>query len=246
MIKLGGCGFWYHEAYGFSSSATGPRWLDDRERRQLVRYLCGCLWRTPRWQGEVNEHGETWSVGQHSVLVAALCGRLALARGLDLDTARLAVRVGAAHDLGEALGLGDIAAPWLRLDERLRRWAADHQRAAYALVGVDDGGRGPLEVSPYTEHDEGDERPALVRDADRVAAALERRLHFGDASHDMEHRTADAVLEELHLRPTAWHEIVEPASVADWLLLLRPGHDLDVKVLGQRMIDCGDPVAPRR
>lgn len=251
-IKLGRTGYWYGDDQGFASglheNPTGGAWvfrfvpLTDDDRGPLLRYLVRCLFGLNRWQGEANDDGERWSVGHHSLLVAALAGRLALVRGWSADDVRLAVRLGAVHDLGEALGLGDIAAPWLRADWRLAGGMCRlHQRHAAALAGLDD------KDAQFDAH------ASLVKDADHLAAALERRYFFGDVARDMESPDAGALIEEADFRYSgAYRSLLltdDEIDDVDSLLALILGERSirqPVVVLGETMLnEAGSPLKIR-
>lgn len=234
MIKLGRTPYWFtgdRFLAGGNPASSPHRDLTDEDREPLLRYLCTCAFGLNRWQGEENEHGHRWSVGDHSILVAALAGRLAILRGLDADEVALAVRLGAVHDLGETLGLGDIAAPWLRSARGgdLRDWCEEHQAH---VLGLTDHWGGP---SP------------IIKDADHLAAALERRYFFGDTSGDMEHPDAQRLIDEVFQYGDDGEFPLVDAHV-DWsfihLDLVQGNPRGDVYVLGDRMIRDGKAVAP--
>ena len=242
MIKLGKTPYWFD---GFNFWARDRLLPHEKERviyaddhEPILRHLCRLAFGLNRWQGEPNDDGEHWSVADHSILVAALAGRLALLRGLDAAAVALAVRGGAVHDLGETLGLGDPAAPWLRgagsVAVALRVGCARHQAAVDHLAGLHS-------IVP----------DILVGDADRLAAALERRIFFGDDSRDMEHPDAERLIAEIwgsmpqktadnfliHIQATA-------RTKADALLDLVLGRSgTSVKVRGIPMLADGKAVA---
>lgn len=238
MIKLGRTPYWFtgdRFLAGGNPASSPHRDLTDEDREPLLRYLCTCAFGLNRWQGEENEHGHRWSVGDHSILVAALAGRLAILRGLDADEVALAVRLGAVHDLGETLGLGDIAAPWLRSAGLgwlyLREQCMLHQAHAEAVAGL-----GTTSIGL-----------ALIKDADHLAAALERRYFFGDTSGDMEHPDAQRLIDEVFQYGDDGEFPLVDAHV-DWsfihLDLVQGNPRGDVYVLGDRMIRDGKAVAP--
>lgn len=234
MIKLGRTNYWFTGERFFFGDREKQRDLTYEDREPLLRYLCSCAFGLNRWQGEANDFRQRWSVGEHSILVAALAGRLAILRGLDADAVAKAVRLGAIHDLGETLGLGDIAAPWLRSARGgdLRDWCEEHQ--AHALRLTDHWG-GP---SP------------IIKDADHLAAALERRIFFGDFTGDMEHPDVPRLVVEVFGR-WSWddidnegHDLVYPYTSEALLDLILGGDDENVYVLGDIMIDRGKAVVP--
>ena len=239
MIKLGKTPYWF-DGYNFTARDRllpheKERVIYSDDHEPILRHLCRLAFGLNRWQGEPNDDGEHWSVADHSILVAALAGRLALLRGLDAADVALAVRGGAVRDLGETLGLGDQAAPWLRGDGpvavALRLGCARHQAAVDRLAGLHG-------VMP----------DILVGDADRLAAALERRYFFGDDSRDMEAKDAEKLLAEIwgsSLQTCLLHIQAEARVKADVLLGLilgRPG--TSEKVLGIPMLADGKAVAP--
>lgn len=228
MIKLGRTGYWFDGLKFLFGDREKNRLITDEDRRPLLAYLCACADRLPRWQGEENDMSEVFTVGMHSRLVAALAGRLALIRGLDGYATAKAVRLGALHDLGETLGLGDVAAPWLRSERGLllREWCEEHQAH---VLGLTDHWGGP---SP------------IVKDADHLAAALERRYHFGDLSRDMEHPDADALLEEAGLRLDAMLPLAEHTG-GEFVDLVLGTDTGAVLVCGEPIIEYGEASKPR-
>lgn len=200
MIKVGNgeTGWWYN-GHAFFSSATaalnGAERLaiqpQDREAAPLRRALIVRAFGLHRWQGECGPFGRV-SVAIHSMMVGHLAGLLAEARGIDR---RIGLVVGAVHDLGETLGLGDPASPWLRKWPDLRERAAQHQRCAAQLFGIYD----PASLSPPLGEMSlmlTPELKKIERDADHLAAALERRFLFCDRSRDMEVPDIEALMQE--------------------------------------------------
>ena len=185
MINLGRTNYWFTGERFFFGDRERQRDLTDEDREPLLRYLCSCAFGLNRWQGEANEHSERFSVGDHSILVAALAGRLAMLRGHHVSAIATCVRLGAVHDLGETLGLGDIAAPWLRYSRGgdLRDWCEGHQRYVTRLARID-----PADAIAFA---------GLIKDADHLAAALERRCFFGDYGGDMEHPDVPRLIAEV-------------------------------------------------
>ena len=182
MIKIaqGSDGWWFDGDNFWQRPGEGQIGPGSSKAWKIVEALCIRLFKLNRWQGEPGLFGPV-SVGYHSLLVAELARRLALARGLDAETCQ---RAGAGHDLGEALGLGDIAAPWIRGSEELRRLNTQHQIAVNSIIS-------PLPASR--------EVGRAVRDADHLAGAIERRYLFGDNSRDMEGPDVERLLAELGL-----------------------------------------------
>lgn len=238
MIKLGRTNYWFTGDRFFFGDREKQRDLTADDREPLLRYLCTCAFGLNRWQGEANERGERVSVGDHSVLVAALAGRLARLRGHAVNTIGTCVRLGAVHDLGETLGLGDIAAPWLRSSRGayLHAWCEEHQRHVTRLARIDPADRIAL--------------AGLIKDADHLAAALERRVFFGDFTNDMEHPDVPRLMMEVFGRKS-WddiddegHDLVYPFNSEALLDLILGGNDENVYVLGDIMIDRGKAVGP--
>jgi len=87
--------------------------------------LCARAEKLTRWQGRSNRYSRSISVAEHSLLVAWIVSQ---------DHPE-AARWAAAHDLGETLGLGDPAAPWLDLYPGLRVAHHEHQAAVDRLLG---------------------------------------------------------------------------------------------------------------
>ena len=90
---------------------------------------------------------------------------------------------------------------------------------------------------------------ALIKDADHLAAALERRYFFGDFTGDMEHKDVPRLIDEV------FPDGVFPNGIDDATILVDADigtlNDLiqgvprgDVYVLGDRMIRDGKAVAP--
>lgn len=255
MIKLGRTGYWFTGERFFFGDREKQRDLTDEDREPLLRYLCSCAFGLNRWQGEANEQGDRWSVGEHSILVSALAGRLAILRGLDADDVAIAVRLGAIHDLGETLGLGDIAAPWLRgghdgdvVRMMLRRECHRHQRCASALAGLHlpDIVGSSLTDDVIAGEDAARLGDVIVKDADHLAAALERRYFFGDTSGDMEHPDAPRLFDEMFEVATDADEAPLVDSDADWTLLdlIQGVPRGDVYVFGEPLIRNGKAVGP--
>lgn len=187
MIKIGnGADGWWFDGLLFYKERPIGRYSDplnpnDPEARELLAALCARLFNLNRWQGEPSLYGPV-SVGYHSLLVAELAARLARVRGLDVETCR---RAGAAHDLGEAVILGDVGAPALRGCIDLRALNEGHQRAVEGLLPYPPSG---LDASAVA---------SLVKDADHLAAGIERRYLYEDDSRDMESPDVDRLLGEL-------------------------------------------------
>ena len=91
---------------------------------------------------------------------------------------------------------------------------------------------------------------ALIKDADHLAAALERRVFFGDFTNDMEHPDVPRLMMEVFGRKS-WddiddegHDLVYPFNSEALLDLILGGNDENVYVLGDIMIDRGKAVGP--
>lgn len=162
--------------------ATFGRWdgrpLDSHDRGEIVDTLVRRAFNISRWQGE-----RLYSVGEHSLVVAGLAALLATREGYEAVFVRTCIRYGAAHDLGETLGLGDIAAPFLRAHPKIAAIVRQHQRAAEDL----------LDTVPRAEV------AAIVKKADQLAAHLERRILFFDTSGRCDSPEARALFDELGL-----------------------------------------------
>lgn len=200
MIKIcNGPDGWWFDGHRFSDTRDMCTPVADRDalRRAIVRrafYL-------NRWQGECGPYGPV-SVGVHSLIVADFAYHLAIARDLSEETARLARRFGATHDLGETLGMGDIAAPWLRSGkiESARCMCEAHQAEVNLLFAP----------SKSPGFDAVHAASQIVKDADRAAAAFERRCFFGDSSGDCE---APGVRETMNEIVSQWRRgFVYPTS----------------------------------
>lgn len=194
MIKIqnGASGWWFN---GTGWWFNGHIFSEDRELTKPVqdldalrRALVARAFNLNRWQGESGPKGPV-SVGLHSLIVADFAESLARARDLPDPVARLARRLGATHDLGETLGMGDIAAPWLRsgnINDAVAM-CGQHQSAVNALFAPKES---PGFDAVYAASQ-------VVKDADRAAAAFERRAFFDDFTGDCEHPSADATIREI-------------------------------------------------
>lgn len=167
-IKLGRTPFWFDGKVFTVGRGADERPLNAEERRDLLRHLCGKARHLARWQGEENDAGAVVSVYDHSLLVAFLAYEIARKRlGEGSPDLRYYLVGGLVHDLGETLGLGDIASPFLRGWHELSKRCGDHQFAIDQMMQVDTNTR-------------------MIKDADHLAAAIERRVFFGDFTRDCE------------------------------------------------------------
>lgn len=184
-IKLGvRPGAWF-DGHTFSTKDGRP--LDEHTLDEVALDLCRRLFKMARWQGEANEHGACVSVGDHSILAGRLARIIAKARDLSDETAELAYRLGVTHDLGEVLGLGDPASPFLRELPETNARSKQHQAAAMTLFNIgDDHSAWGVEAASQ-----------VVKDADALAALYERRLFFADHTGDCESPRAMEVFEEV-------------------------------------------------
>lgn len=151
------------------------------DRRALQSMIVDRAFNLPRWQGEPGRDGPL-SVGRHSIMVGGLAALLAVREGKGRHTVEECLRYGVVHDFGETLGLGDIAAPWLRLHPELAQLALQHQRAAEEV----------FELEPASEV-----VARLVKTADRLAVIFERRFFFADYSGRCESPEVVPLFEEL-------------------------------------------------
>lgn len=178
-------GYWFTGDTFYRSRASaasgGESNLLPRDRVRLVELLAERSFNLHRWQGEPGLFGPV-SVGFHSCLVGALAQRLGEVRGIAPERCRIA---GDLHDLGETTGIGDVSSPWLRAVPAMREANERSQRAVEKLLGFGCHGKGVSNV---------------VKDADHLAAYIERRYLFGDDSRDMEAPGMDRLMEELALR----------------------------------------------
>ena len=170
--------------YNFNGR-TFARWdgapFIAEDRRALQSMIVDRAFNMPRWQGEPGREGPL-SIGRHSIAVGGLAALLAVREGKGRHTAEECLRYGVAHDFGEVLGLGDIAAPWLRLHPYLAQLVEQHQRAAEEL----------FELAPAPE-----DVARLVKTADRLAVIFERRFFFADYSGRCESPEVVSLFEEL-------------------------------------------------
>jgi hypothetical protein len=117
------CGTSYETRRVEPTAIQGP--ISPSQADAILGELCRRAERIYRWQGRRNPHGRSISVAEHSLLVAWIVSQ-------DHPEAS---RWAAAHDLGETLGLGDPAAPWLDLYPGLRVAHHEHQAAVDRLIG---------------------------------------------------------------------------------------------------------------
>jgi 5'-deoxynucleotidase YfbR-like HD superfamily hydrolase len=178
-IKLGRTPYWFNgERFTVGNRPSAPD-LDANERRDLLRHLCGKASHLARWQGEENDAGNVVSVYDHSLLVAFLAYEIARKRlGEDSQDLRYYLIGGLGHDLGETLGLGDIAGPFLRAWPELGKRCRDHQFVIDQMMQIDTNTR-------------------FIKDADHLAAAIERRVFFGDFTRDCESPGMDDLAAEV-------------------------------------------------
>lgn len=189
MIGIGDYNF---DGQAFACWDGAPLTAVDRHALQAM--IVDRAFNLNRWQGEPGIDGPL-SVGRHSIAVGGLAALLAVREGQEKHTVEACLRYGMTHDLGETLGLGDIAAPWLRLHPELAQLVEQHQRAAEELFGL---APAPEEVA------------RLVKTADRLAAILERRYFFSDDSGRCESPEIAPLFKELSgyfLRPARYVQI---------------------------------------
>ena len=190
MVKLltkigdGPRGYWFTGDAFYrsraSAAAGGESDLLPQDRVRLVELLAERSFHLNRWQGEPGLFGPV-SVGFHSFLVGALAERLGEVRGIAPEICQVA---GDIHDLGETTGIGDVSSPWLRAVPAMREVNDRSQRAVEGLLRFGWHGKGVTSV---------------VKDADHLAAYIERRYLFGDDSGDMEAPGMDDLISELRL-----------------------------------------------
>ena len=200
-----GRGWWFDgdRFYRNRSDAEAVRGMiapGSPEASNLLEVICRRLFQLNRWQGEAGRLGCV-SIGAHSLLVAGLAARIGEARGA-IDR-QLCYRAGVAHDLGEALGTGDPAGPLVRAYPGIRELAERHQRAAERLLGFGFHGKGVRTV---------------VRDADHLAAAIERRVFFADDSREMEAPGMDELAAECGIEFSESHLWALLSTDADKLI----------------------------
>ena len=169
MIKIGhNPGYWFDGHSFYADRAGAP--INDEQRAAIRLDLCRRSFNMARWAGESTSAGLTVSVGAHSLTVAYLAGWLMSTTSPSWDIASAEI-FGAVHDLGEMLGLGDVASPFLRRMPELDLACRQHQAAAAGLYGLQDAS---AEVANF------------VGIADRLSAVIERRLVFVDHTGDCE------------------------------------------------------------
>ena len=106
---------------------------DKEHVERLRRLLIERLFCVNRWGGEVTMYSKPMSVGVHSILVALLAAARARKAGLDEEAIAEHEAAGAIHDIGEALGLGDVPGPLLAAHPAIEAVRQEHQRMASAL-----------------------------------------------------------------------------------------------------------------
>ncbi len=190
-IKItNGASGWWLTPEGWQENDRSPLDLESESADELRRVIVKRLFNLYRWGGEEGPHGPV-SVGVHSLLVSFLAGRLAAARDCSDEVIRCAKSYGALHDTGERLGIGDVVAPILRAYSGAREANEECQDEAGRLFGpwlpskIPYGARVAAGI--------------VVKDADHLAAALERRYLFDDTSGDCESGEIDSMMKEIGL-----------------------------------------------
>lgn len=160
----------------FENDRTTQLDMESESADELRRIICKRSFNLPRWAGEEGPHG-TVSVGVHSLLVSFLAGRLAMARDCSDEIIRLAKAIGAVHDGGERTGgIGDVISPIIRAYPGVKEANEDCQAAAFRLFDPWIGWSGLMSEDIGAQ--------LIVKDADHLAAAIERRYLFDDDSGD--------------------------------------------------------------
>lgn len=186
-ITKGASGWWLSPE-GWQENDRSPLDLESESADELRQAIIKRSFNLYRWGGEEGPHGPV-SVGRHSLLVSFLAGRLAMARDCSEDVVRLTKAVGAAHDLGErGGGVGDVVSPIIRAYPGVAEANEDCQAAALRLFDPWIGWSGLLSEDICAQ--------LIVKDADHLAAALERRYLFDDDSGDCESPDAFRLFEE--------------------------------------------------
>ena len=201
-ITKGASGWWLTPE-GWQENDRSPLDLESESADELRRVIIKRSFNLYRWGGEEGPHGPV-SVGFHSLLVSFLAGRLAMARGLPRRTVECCKSFAAIHDGGErAGGIGDVISPILRAYPGAKKANDDCQDAAWSLFNTWLPTIAARPVGPITQ---------IVKDADHLGAALERRYLFDDDSGDCESSDACLLFEECGISDAhAW------ASAADLL-----------------------------
>lgn len=216
MIKIaqGSDGWWFDGDHFYTDRDGTPLDYASDSAEQLRRLIVRRTFNLYRWDGEEGPYGPV-SVGFHSLLVAHLAGRLARSRDLSEDISKMAERYGATHDLGEPIGIGDIAGPLLRQSPEVKALNERHQMAAVGLFKQ----WMPIQSMWNTVF-----AARVVKDADHLAAAIERRYLFNDNSKDMESPGADALLDEASTEIT----VLVTGARNDIFFLVALGHAIGV------------------
>ena len=205
-ITRGSQGWWLTPDGFFENDRETPLSLTSDSADELRRVICKRTFNLYRWGGEEGPHGPV-SVGFHSLLVSFLAGRLATVRDCSDEMITAAKSIGAAHDLGERLGPGDIVSPILRACPEAKAMNEEVQRVAYSLF--ERWGRWSRDHVSFSGQIGASQ---MVKDADHLAAAIERRYLFDDFSGDCESADACRLWEEVKISEAhAW------ASAADLL-----------------------------
>lgn len=191
-ITKGASGWWLTPE-GWQENDRTPLDLESESADDLRRTIIKRSFNLYRWGGEEGPHGPV-SVGFHSLLVSFLAGRLAEARDCSDEIIRCAKSYGALHDMGErGGGIGDVVSPILHAYPGAKEANEDCQAAAHRLFKP----WLPTLTSPSITA-----RVAawqIAKDADHLAASLERRYLFDDDSGDCEAPDIEAMANEIEL-----------------------------------------------
>jgi hypothetical protein len=199
-----------YDALGFIVAPPGktittatPIRLDDADKEhveRLRRLLIERLFYVNRWGGEPTFYGRPLSVGIHSIIVAMLAGIRARRSGwAQQEQIGEFEAVGAIHDIGEPVGLGDVPGPLLDAHPAIEAVRQEHQRMASALFPA----ATPAPATIIAE---------VVGNIDRGVRIWERHWFYPE-SYQLPYTPADGAAVPLR----DFGEVIRALPVKDWI-----------------------------
>jgi hypothetical protein len=198
-----------YDALGFIFAPPGktittapPIRLDEADKEhvdRLRRLLIERLFYLNRWGGEPTFYGRPLSVGIHSIIVAMLAGMRARRSGwVQQKQIGEYEATGAIHDIGEALGLGDVPGPLLDAHPAIEAVRQEHQRMASALF--------PAGLRKFAVVNE------TIGNIDRGVRIWERHWFYPE-SYQLPYTPADGAAVALR----DFGEVIRALPVKDWI-----------------------------
>jgi hypothetical protein len=198
-----------YDALGFIVAPPGktittapPIRLDEADKEhveRLRRLLIERLFYLNRWGGEPTLYGCQLSVGIHSIIVAMLAGMRARRSGwVQQKQIGEYEATGAIHDIGEALGLGDVPGPLLDAHPAIEAVRQEHQRMASALF--------PAGLRKFAVVNE------TIGNIDRGVRIWERHWFYPE-SYQLPYTPADGAAVALR----DFGEVIRALPVKDWI-----------------------------